>query len=104
MSVRHAFAAARRELEDHARRQRGQVKVHAEPGFGRVTRLVPEQDHGLLETFDGREIYFHRNSVADGRFNALRTGMEVRFLEEQDDTGPKASAVMLIGDTRVSAP
>jgi cold shock CspA family protein len=47
-----------------------------------VLRLIPERDHGFIEAKDGREIYFHRNSVVGRGFEALRVGDDVRFVEE----------------------
>jgi cold shock CspA family protein len=93
-AVDDAFDVAARRLEDAARRQRFDVKAHAEPARGRVTRLSPERDYGLLETTDGREIYFHRNSVL-GDFDELKLGTEVRFQEEAGEQGPQASTVVV---------
>ena len=92
-AIREAFDAARRQLEDYAREQRGAVKSHEPPLLGRVILLEPELDHGFLETADGREIYFHRNSVLNGGFDALQVGSELRFIEEEGEKGPQASTV-----------
>jgi cold shock CspA family protein/ribosome-associated translation inhibitor RaiA len=97
VAIRDAFDAARRRLEDHARRQRGDVKVHENAPSGRVCRLFPEQDYGFLETPDGREIYFHRNSVLHPGFERLEIGTEVRFTEEAGAQGPQASTVAIVG-------
>ena len=43
-----------------------------------------------LETADGREVYFHLNSVLDDSFDRLTVESEVRFVEE-------ASTVHLVG-------
>jgi cold shock CspA family protein/ribosome-associated translation inhibitor RaiA len=96
VAVRDAFAAARRRLQDRHRRQLGQVKVHEEPPRGRVTKLIAEADYGFLESDDGREIYFHRNAVANGGFEDLRIGAEVRFTERKGEKGPQASTVQVL--------
>ncbi|HIP53834.1 MAG TPA: HPF/RaiA family ribosome-associated protein [Chromatiales bacterium] len=93
VAVRDAFDAMRRELEDYARRRRGQIKHHEGPPQGRISQLVPERDFGMIETADGREIYFHRNSVINADFDKLQVGMIVTFAEEQGDKGPQASTV-----------
>lgn len=93
-AIDDAFDVAVRRLEDLSRLQRGDVKEHAAPARARVARLVPEQDYGLLETAEGREIYFHRNSVL-GDFDDLTLGTEVRFQEEAGDQGPQASTVVV---------
>jgi len=45
----------------------------------------------------GREVYFHRNSVADGKFDDLKVGQEVRFSETVGDKGPQATSVHPVG-------
>ena len=51
-------------------------------------------DNGIWTvTPDGREIYFHRNSVLEPGFDRLDMGAEVRFAEEQGEQGPQASTV-----------
>jgi cold shock CspA family protein len=97
VAIRDAFDAARRRLEDYARRQSGAVKVHQEAPRARVSRLFPAEDYGFLETPDGREIYFHRHSVLPPGFERLTIGTEVRFAEEVGEQGPQASSVTVIG-------
>lgn len=95
VAVRDAFAAARRRLQDRRRRMAGQVKVHESAPLGRVAQLFPEDGYGILESADGREIYFHRNAVLDGGFDRMTVGSEVRFVEEEGEKGPQASTVHL---------
>jgi ribosomal subunit interface protein len=97
VAIRDAFDAARRRLEDYARRQRGAVKSHEETPRARVSRLFPEEGYGFLETPDGREIYFHRQSVLHPGFDRLAIGAEVRFVEEPGEKGPQASTVAIAG-------
>jgi ribosomal subunit interface protein len=96
VAIRDAFNAAKRQLQDFARRQRGDVKVHEETPVATVAKVFPVEGYGFLLTPDGREIYFHRNSMVDGDFDQLETGAEVRFSEEQGMNGPQASTVSLI--------
>ena len=95
VAIRDAFDAARRRLEDYARRQRGTVKTHEASPHARVSKLFPERGYGFLETPDGREIYFHRNSVLHPGFDRLAIGIEVRFIEEPGQDGPQASTVAI---------
>lgn len=97
VAVRDAAEATRRQLEAFVRKRRGQVKEHDVPPHGRISQLVPEQEFGRIETPDGREIYFHRNSVVDEDFDKLEVGTEVRFAEEPGDEGPQASTVVVLG-------
>ncbi len=99
VAVRDSFDAARRLLEDYVRERRGDVKLHAVPDHGRVARLIAEQDYGFITTPDGSEIYFHRNSVANGGFDKLEVGDEVRFVVQEGESprGPQASTVVPLG-------
>jgi len=96
IALRDAFRAARRQLEDYVRHLRGDVKSHVAPPHGRVVHLEPDLGYGRLATEDGREVYFHRNSVIGG-IERLQLGAEVRFHEEPGDKGPQASTVEPIG-------
>lgn len=96
VAIRDAFDAARRKLEDFVRRQRGDVKHHEEIPPALVTSLFSDKGYGFLTTPDGREIYFHENSILNKDFNKLRIGMEVRFAEEQGEKGPQASTVTVL--------
>ncbi len=95
VAIRDAFDAARRRLEDYARRQRRQLKAHEAPPRGKIVRLDAINDCGFIGTPDGREIYFHRNSVVNADFDRLEEGNVVRFHEEAGEKGPQASTVHL---------
>ena len=93
VAIRDAFAAAKRQLQDFARRERADTKHHEAMHEGRVARLFREPGYGFIETADGREIYFHRNSVLEDGFDRLASGARVRFVEELGEKGPQASTV-----------
>ena len=100
VAIRDAFDAAQRQLEDYARRQRGDLKAHAELPSGRVAKLFPDEGYGFIETASGAEVYFHKNSVLDSAFPRLKVGSDVEFVEEQGDKGPQASTVRVIDKRR----
>ncbi len=97
VSIRDAFNAMRRQLQEYVRIQRGDIKSHEVPPHGRITELIADQDYGIITTPDDRRIYFHRNSVVNAEFTTLRVGDEVRFSEGEGEKGPQASGVRLIG-------
>lgn len=97
VTITDAFDAARRQLQDAGRRRDGHVKAHESPPHGTVRLLVPERDHGFIASADGSDIYFHRNSVADGQFDSLKVGQEVRFAQAVGDKGPQATIVRPVG-------
>jgi cold shock CspA family protein len=97
VAIRDAFGATRRKLQDYGRRQRRDVKAHEPQPHASVSKLFPEGDYGFLMTHDGREIYFHRNSVLEPGFDRLEEGMTVYYAEEQGEKGPQASTVKFAG-------
>jgi ribosomal subunit interface protein len=95
VAVRDAFEALERRLNDHTERRRGYVKSHEDSqAIGRVARLNAEEGYGFLGTADGREIYFHENSVRGAGFEALAVGTPVHFAEAQGTDGPQATVVV----------
>jgi cold shock CspA family protein len=96
-ALNDAFKRARRRLQDHARRMQGHVKTHDHEPTATVERLDGVAGFGFLETADGREIYFHRNSVLNDAFSRLTPGTRVAFAEEIGKKGPQASSVRLLG-------
>jgi cold shock CspA family protein len=97
VAIRDVFKAARRQLQDYARRQRAEVKTRQPAPRARVSKLFPEEGYGFLETPEGLEIYFHKNSVLHGAFDRLEVGIEVSYAEEEGEQGPQASTVKLVG-------
>ena len=95
VAIREAFDIARRRLQDHARRQRGTVKVAARQPKGRVVRLSPIDEYGYIEAEDGHEVYFQKSSVLNDGFDRLAVGSRVSFAEEPGEKGPQASTVRL---------
>lgn len=95
VAIREAFDAAQRKLEEFSRKQRNEVKHHDGPPHGVVDSIFPDKGYGFLATEEGREIYFHKNSVLNSNFRNLRIGSVVRFNEEEGDKGPQASTVVL---------
>lgn len=99
VALRDAFNAMTRQLEEHARESRGQVKTHDVAPHGTVARLF--QDHGFIGTPDKGDIYFHRNSVVDGKFDDLEEGSEVRFSATEGENGLQATTVHPIGKQHI---
>lgn len=98
VALRDAFDAAKRQIEDYGRRQRGDIKEHAAVFHGKVTRLVTDESYGFIETSDGHELYFHRSNLANGDFDKLSVGDEVHFLEDVGAEGLQAKRVRYNGN------
>lgn len=92
VALREAFDAAKRQLEDYGRRQRGDVKTHEGALHGHVARLF-EDGFGFIETADGQEYYFNRENVTHPSFDKLEVGTPVQFIEEAAAEGLQAKRV-----------
>lgn len=95
-AINDAFKRAGRRLQDTARRMEGKVKSHEGQPVGTVIRLDPAGEFGFLQSNDGEEIYFHRNSVLDGAFSELVVGSRVVFTDEIGEKGAQATTVKLL--------
>ena len=95
--VREAFDAARRKTKEVCKIQNSKIKTHpAQKTVAIASELFPENGYGFIKTSNGREIYFHKNSVLHNEFEKLKTGSGVRFSEEQGAKGPQASTVQIV--------
>jgi len=93
VSINNAFDTAQRQLQDAMSRRRGDVKYHEEAPRARIAKLFADEGYGFIATPEGREIYFHKNSVIGHDFEALQIGMPVRYIESVGEKGPQASTV-----------
>jgi cold shock CspA family protein len=94
--INNTFHAAERRLKELVQRQRDEVKARREPR-ALVARIFKNEGYGFLRTLEGREIYFHRNSVVGDEFERLAIGTEVRFARTLGEKGPQATTVKVVG-------
>lgn len=97
VSIRDAFNAARRQLQDYVRQHQDKPRTQEGPPVGFVKYLNGLEGFGTIVGPEGYEIYFHKNSVVEGTFEDLEVGDIVRYHEEQGRKGPQASTVHLVG-------
>ncbi len=95
VAIRDAFDSARRQLEDYARVQRGQSKVHEPEYLGRIARTFSDEGYGFIEASDGRECYFSGDNVVNGELGDLKPGTQVRFLLQDGGEGLQARRVSI---------
>ena len=96
VSIREAFDTAERQLELFKGHVRDDTSTpNASALAGQVTLIEPGVDHGFILTNTGTQLYFHRDSVTNGRFEGLKEGDLVHYVEEQGDAGPVAAKVRL---------
>jgi len=96
-AVDDAFKHARRQLQDEVRQMQGHTKSHHDSATATVLRIDPSGEFGFLETNDGQEIYFHRNSVVGRGASRLQVGSRVTYVEESGEKGPQAKTVKVMG-------
>jgi ribosomal subunit interface protein len=95
--LRSAFEAMRRQLKKLVEKQRLDVKTHPEQEMrGVVVRLFRDEGFGFIKSMEGREIYFHRNSLVENDFDRLEIGTGVRWDEEEGEEGPQATSVRIV--------
>jgi len=58
-----------------------------------VAEITPGEDFGFILTNESTLLYFHRNAMLSGNFDALEAGQHVYFVEGAGDTGPLATKV-----------
>ncbi len=102
-SVKDAFRAAEKRLKDFKQQQYGDVKQKELPVQGHVAQLIAEKNYGFIATGNGEELYFHRNSVADGGFDNLHEGDTVQYSVVMGDKGPSAGRVWRTAEASVAA-
>jgi cold shock CspA family protein len=95
--IRDAFSAAKKQLQELVRKQRKDVKAHPEQEVRAIVhKIYPDDGYGFIRTVNGRDVYFHRNSLLNLKFEELQTGMGVRFSEVEGDKGPQAASVQVL--------
>jgi len=96
--IRDAFEAARRQLIELNKKQKGQVKKHPDQEMAAIiTRLLPKEGYGFLKTVDSNQtIYFHRNSVLHNDFDRLEVGTGVRYTATLGEKGLQATTVKIV--------
>ncbi|HTY69941.1 MAG TPA: HPF/RaiA family ribosome-associated protein [Alphaproteobacteria bacterium] len=100
-SLRDAFRAAEARLKAFKEQQRGNTKLHTPLFEGRVSQIFRDRDFGYIRTDSGAQLYFHRNSLMDGGFDALKPGEPVNYMESVGETGPAAAKVWVGPDNRL---
>lgn len=99
VAIRDAFHAIERQLIRWKEKAAHDVKTHAGPLQGRIAEIDHAKGYGQIIATDQRLIYFHRNAVVDGDFDALRPRDTVELVVQtgESEIGPQASTVRPIG-------
>lgn len=103
VAVRDAFDAMERKLRRWKDEHSGRPEPDEAPQpQGRIAELDQAAGSGEIAVTDGRLVYFHRNAVVDGRFEALEVGdpVELVVAPRDDAANLHASTVRRIGAQR----
>jgi len=95
-SVKDAFRAMRRQLEDHSRERRSERQGRPRMQFGKVARIMDGDGYGFIHTPDGREVYFHEGSLVGCDLEEVQAADRVRFVEGEGEEGPMAEEVHVL--------
>ena len=63
---------------------------------GKIKKLVRERGFGFISDTDGREVFFHQNSLIEVKFEALSEEQSVSYDIEKSDKGPRAINVRIV--------
>jgi len=57
---------------------------------GKIKKLVRDRGFGFISDTDGREVFFHQNSLVEVKFDALNEDQSVSYDIEKSDKGLRA--------------
>lgn len=93
VAIRDAFIALTRQLENYARKRRGDVKTHEIVMQGIVKKLFLDEGYGFIDGPDGSEYYFSPTNVSYPSFSQLQLGDAVQFIGVPQSEGMQAHRV-----------
>ncbi len=97
VAIRDAFDTARRALQDQVRKMSDhRTKRHPVTVYGQVVRMFLEEGYGFVETEDGHEVYFDRDSLTKSSWPQIQVGNQVRFKERDGEKGPYGTQITLL--------
>jgi ribosome-associated translation inhibitor RaiA len=76
-AIEEAFAATRMKLEEYVHKLRHDVTIAGRDPDVRVTTILPSDGYGVLETLDGREVYFRPERYTEAGVRARTAVSEV---------------------------
>ena len=89
------FNDLNRQLREYNRKRQHLTRQELSCGIGRIRRVVPKGEYGFIQSTDGREIYFHKNSLKNCAYDDIQEGDSVEFSVDEGEKGPRATWVKL---------
>jgi cold shock CspA family protein/ribosome-associated translation inhibitor RaiA len=87
------FNDLNRQLREYNRKRQHLTRQELSCGIGRIRRAFSEGEYGFIQSADGREIYFHKNSLKNCAYSDLQEGDSVEFSVDEGEKGPQATWV-----------
>ncbi len=63
---------------------------------GTIKKLVTDKGFGFITDTDGKDIFFHKNSLVGADFDSLTEGQQVQFEVQNGPKGLNATNVSLV--------
>ena len=63
---------------------------------GKIKKLVRDRGFGFISDTDGREVFFHQNSLLEVKFDTLNEEQSVSYDVEKSDKGLRAVNVRVV--------
>ena len=57
---------------------------------GKIKKLISDRGFGFISDTDGRDVFFHQDSLVDVKFSDLGVEQAVEFDVEKSEKGPRA--------------
>ena len=92
-ALRAVFKTLERECSEHRQRRRGRERFAGPRLRGSVERIFREGGYGFILLPEGKEEYFHRDSLREIEFQSLEPGDPVEVQVEEGSAGLRASSV-----------
>jgi len=99
LAITQAFDDMVRQLEETSRIMQGDIKHHPPVIHGEIARLFGQDQFGFILSSTGDEYYFNADNLVKQRFDNLKVGMPVQFIEKIGDEGLKACRVSVHSHT-----
>lgn len=99
LAVNKVFGRLEDVLKERSRVMGGvEVKQHPPVLHGEVVEFEPELGWGFVRADNGREVYFQKDGLVAGDWDAIRLGDRLRFREMEGEKGPFATDVAHLGE------
>jgi len=95
VAIRDAFNALHRKLRKQIEKRRETTPPRDTYKTATVISFDPNDGYGFIQDAQGREIYFHQNSLIHQQRAEVKPGTKVRFVEEHGEKGTQVTSMTI---------